>query len=115
MVLRCLAAYLFGLFIAAPALAGECLRDSDGAVVCGRGSCMIDWYGKLYCSREGGGAMRDQNGNVVCGVGYCASDDTGRVMCSTLPGGGVARDWYGKVKCEGGCFEGTPQLCEVAR
>lgn len=59
--------------------------------------------------------MRDQYANVQCGVGYCAKDDFQRVWCSTKPGGGAAVDSHGKVKCLGGCEEGSAKLCEEAR
>jgi hypothetical protein len=95
--------------------AADCVRDSYGNTVCGKGQCAADQYGKVFCAREGGGALRDRNGTVRCGVGYCATDDLGQVKCSTKPGGGAATDSYGKVKCLDGCADGTPELCEASR
>ena len=99
----------------AGAYAADCLRNQDGAVVCGKGQCAIDQYGKVFCAKEGGGAVRDQYGNVKCGVGYCATDDVGEIRCSRQPGGAATSDAYGKVKCLGGCQPGTQQRCEVPR
>jgi hypothetical protein len=95
--------------------AADCIKNQDGNVVCGKGQCAADQYGKVFCAREGGGAMRDQDGKVKCGVGYCAADDQGRTQCSTRLGGGAATDSNGKVKCLGGCKRATAQLCEAAR
>jgi hypothetical protein len=95
--------------------AGECVKNQDGHVVCGKGQCATNQYGEVLCAKEGGGAMRDQYGDVKCGVGYCATDDTGELRCSTKPGGGATIDSSGKVKCLGGCQSAKQQLCEVAR
>ena len=54
-------------------LAADCIRNSDGNVVCGDGQCAMDQYGKVFCAKAGGGAMRDRNGDVKCGVGYCVT------------------------------------------
>ena len=90
----------------------DCMNDQKGNVVCGKGQCEVDQYGKIYCADVGGGAMRDQYSNVKCGVGYCAKDDSGHVWCSKAPGGGAAVDTNGKVKCFGGCNEGSTSLCK---
>jgi hypothetical protein len=103
------------LFGAAHAHAADCVRDSNGNVVCGRGQCATDQYGKVYCAREGGGAIRDQYGTVRCGIGFCATDDGGRVMCSRTAGGGARMDAYGKVKCLAGCEEASARMCEEPR
>ena len=112
MIARALIACAFAVAIGAPALAGDCVRDSDGKVVCGRGTCQLDGYGNVYCAMEGGGAMREQYGKVVCGIGYCAADSTGRVKCSTRPGGVALIDINGNVQCAGGCRDGSAQFCE---
>ena len=105
------------LLVAATAAnaAGDCIKNQDGDVVCGKGQCAIDQYGKVFCAKEGGGALRDREGNVKCGIGFCATDDMGQVHCSTTPGGGAATDSYGKVKCLGTCQAASQRLCEVAR
>jgi len=105
------------LLVAATAAnaAGDCIKNQDGDVVCGKGQCAIDQYGKVFCAKEGGGAIRDQYGNVKCGVGYCAKDDLGDIHCAKQQGGGATTDSYGKVKCLGGCQSGAQQRCEVAR
>jgi len=95
--------------------AADCIKNSDGNVVCGKGQCEMDQYGAVSCAKEGGGAIKDEYGNVKCGVGHCAKDDRGRIRCSTRPGGGAAMDSNGQVKCLGGCRDATQQLCEKPR
>ncbi len=90
----------------------NCINDLYGNVVCGKGQCEADRFGKIYCADAGGGAMKDQFANVQCGVGYCAKDKFGHVWCSKEPGGGAATDSTGKVKCLGGCDEGSPSQCK---
>jgi len=90
-------------------------HSQDGDVVCGKGQCAIDQYGKVFCAKEGGGALKDQYGNVKCGLGYCAVDDMGQVQCSTQPGGSAATNSYGKVKCLGSCQGASQQFCEAGR
>jgi hypothetical protein len=111
--------FLIGCFLilaaSAQVNAADCIKNQDGNVVCGKGQCAMDQYGKVFCAKEGGGAVRDSSGNVQCGVGHCAADDGGRIRCSTKPGGGATIDSSGKVKCLGGCKSATQQLCEVAR
>ena len=106
---------LMTLAVSTHVIAADCINDSDGNVVCGKGQCAADQHGKVFCAKEGGGAMKDQYGDVKCGVGHCAKDDLGVLKCSTTPGGGAATDSYGKVKCLGGCKDATKQLCEVGR
>ena len=105
------------LLVAATAAnaAGDCIKNQDGDVVCGKGQCAIDQYGKVFCAKAGGGAMKDSYGDVKCGVGLCATDDLGQIKCSQKAGGGAATDSYGKVKCLGGCQSASPRLCEIAR
>jgi opacity protein-like surface antigen len=109
---------LVGCFLALAALssasAADCIKNQNGDVVCGKGQCAIDQYGKVFCAKEGGGALKDQYGNVKCGLGYCAVDDMGQVQCSTQPGGSAATDSYGKVKCLGSCQAASQQFCEAA-
>jgi len=107
--------FLIFLACSGGATAGECIRTSDGNVVCGEGQCATDQYGKVLCAKAGGGAIRDQNGNVKCGVGFCAMEDSGQAKCSTKAGGSAATDSNGKVKCLGGCTNATRQLCTLAR
>ena len=110
--------FLIGCFLAFASTAvnaGDCIKNQDGNVVCGKGQCATDQYGKVFCAKEGGGAKRDRNGDVKCGVGYCAADDMGELRCSTKPGGGATTDSNGKVKCLGGCQRATQQRCEAAR
>ena len=110
---------LVGCFLALAALssasAADCIKNQNGDVVCGKGQCAIDQYGKVFCAKEGGGALKDQYGNVKCGSGYCAMDDLGQIQCSATPGGSAAVDSYGKVKCVGRCQAASRQLCEAGR
>jgi len=110
---------LIGCFLTLTALshvnAADCIKNQNGDVVCGKGQCATDQYGKVFCAKEGGGALKDQYGNVKCGVGNCAIDDMGQVQCSTQAGGGAATDSYGKVKCLGRCQPASRQLCEAGR
>jgi len=112
MIARIIAACAFAVAIGSPAVAGDCIRDSYGKAVCGRGQCQPDEYGNVHCAREGGGAMREQYGKVVCGIGYCAADSAGRVKCSTKRGGGALIDINGNVQCAGGCRDGSAQFCD---
>lgn len=108
-------AWAIAVLVACPVQAGDCIRNTNGNVVCGKGQCMMDPYGKVFCAREGGGALREQYGTVVCGIGYCAPDDRGRIKCSTRPGGGAAMDTNGKVQCFEECHDASPRFCEEAR
>src|SRR5262249_1142620 len=111
-----LAALLLGMAMTATlAEAGDCIKDPNGNVVCGRGQCAADQYGKILCAREGGGAMRNRDGEVKCGLGYCAMDDLGEVKCSTQRGGDAMLDSNGKVKCLGECQPASASLCEAGR
>jgi len=103
------------LSVASAADAADCVKDSYGNVVCGRGQCATDQFGNVFCEFEGGGAVRDRYGAVRCGIGNCATDDLGQVKCSTKPGGGATSDSNGKVKCLDGCADGTPELCAAQR
>jgi len=75
----------------------------------------MDTYGKVFCTKAGGGAIKDKYGKVQCGVGRCAQDYLQEVWCSKEPGGSAAVDSYGKVKCFGGCEVATPKLCQEAQ
>ena len=115
MRIRFIVGCLVTLIAASDVMAADCITDSHGMVVCGKGQCAPDQYGKVFCAQEGGGAVKNRYGTVMCGVGYCAADDTGRLLCSARPGGNVARDSYGKVTCAGGCQDAQAQLCEDLR
>ena len=69
--------------------AGDCIKNQDGNVVCGKGQCATDQDSKVFCAKEGGGAMTDEYGKVRCGLGYCATDDMGKIRCSRKAGGGA--------------------------
>ncbi len=105
-------AVLICALVAAVSAAADCVKDQHGEVACGMGQCEIDAHGEVYCSEAGGGAIRDNYGEVQCGTGACAKDMMGQVWCSKVKGGGAAVDWHGKVKCLGGCEQGSHERCQ---
>ena len=115
MKIRLLVCCFLTLVAGAEVNAGDCIKNPDGNVVCGKGQCVTDQYGAVFCAKEGGGAMKDEYGSVKCGVGYCAKNDRGQIRCSTRPGGGATTNSNGKVKCLGSCQNATSQRCEEAR
>lgn len=113
---RFLVVCLLTLAAATQVNAGDCIKDQNGNVVCGKGECATNQRGQVFCAKEGGGAMTDEVGNVKCGVGPCARDDRGLVRCAKKPGGEIRIDSYGRVQCPGGgCQPATTQLCEAQR
>ena len=112
---RLIFACLVLLFACTEASAAECMQDQGGNVVCGRGQCARDPYGKVYCAPAGGGALADQYGTVKCGTGYCTRDEWGEVFCSRTRGGAAMVDTWGKPKCLGGCEAARPERCEAPR
>jgi hypothetical protein len=110
-----LAAVVIGLLLAGVPAGADCIKNLYGKVVCGEGQCEMDTYGKVFCTKAGGGAIKDKYGKVQCGVGRCAQDYLQVVWCSKEPGGSAAVDSYGKVKCFGGCEVATPKLCQEAQ
>jgi len=115
MKIRLLVCCFLALVAGTEVNAGDCIKNSDGNVVCGQGQCVTDQYGAAFCAKAGGGAMKDEYGTVKCGVGYCAKNDRGQIQCSKKAGGGATTNSNGKVKCLGGCQSATSQLCEEAR
>ena len=77
LAVRCLS--ILALAISTEVTAGDCIKDQNGNVVCGKGQCATDQYSKVLCAKDGGGAIKDRNGDVKCGVGFCATDDMGQV------------------------------------
>jgi hypothetical protein len=70
MIARVIVACAFAVAISSAALAGDCIRDSYGKVVCGIGYCAADEMGRVKCStKPGGGALIDSNGRVQCAGG----------------------------------------------
>jgi hypothetical protein len=93
----------------------DCIRNLYGKVLCGRGKCEIDQFGRVFCAQKDGGIMKDIYGNILCGVGHCAKNYMGQVWCSVEQDGSVATDSYGKVKCLGGCETGKLEICDEAQ
>ena len=102
-------------FVSVTQVNADCIKDQYGNVVCGKGQCATDTYGKVFCAQLGGGALQDGYGSVKCGVGNCERDAHGEVWCSIEQGGGASVDSYGKVVCQARCEAGTPQRCQGAR
>jgi len=115
MRIRFVVGCLVTLIAASDVMAADCITDSHGMVVCGKGQCAPDQYGKVFCAQEGGGAVKNRYGTVMCGVGYCATDNSGEILCSLKPGGSAAIDSDGKVKCLVGRQPATERLCEPPR
>jgi hypothetical protein len=103
------------LMVSLSAMAGDCLKDRYGNVVCGKGECASDDHLNIFCAPVGGGAVMDPHGHVVCGVGKCAKDDHNEVWCSKTQGGGAAADDHMQVKCLDDCDRATSELCEAAK
>ena len=106
---------LFSVLVLSFSAHADCVKNQYGDVVCGKGQCDTDQYGKVFCADLGGGAIRDRHATVRCGVGYCEKDSFGKVWCSRELGGAAAVDSYGKVKCVGGCEKGSAKRCQEAR
>jgi len=104
------------LFLLAPGISADCVRDSYGEVYCGGGHCQYDREGNVWCSRYFlGGVERTRDGRVLCGKGQCAKDARGQIYCSSVPAGAVLRDSSGRVRCYGRCEPATAAHCENTR
>src|SRR4029453_16129200 len=51
---------LVALIARSEVMAADCIRDSYGNVVCGKGQCAPDQYAEVFCAKEGGGAVKDR-------------------------------------------------------
>jgi hypothetical protein len=45
---------LVALIAGSDVMAADCVRDSYGNTVCGKGQCVTDQYGKVLCAKDGG-------------------------------------------------------------
>jgi hypothetical protein len=92
----------------------ECLSDSQGRVICGRGECVRSpMGGVVYCSAYFfGKAIATSAGTVVCSKGKCGVDIQGLIYCSKMEGGGAALNGFGSVVCYGGCEQASADYCE---
>ena len=93
----------------------DCIQNIYGKVFCGEGQCLVDDFGRAFCTPYSGGIVRDIGGSILCGVGHCATDIRGQVWCSAVENGNVTFDMNGRVYCDGGCTRGKKQFCEEAR
>jgi hypothetical protein len=93
----------------------ECQKDSRGMVVCGRGQCVTDIRGKVFCARYRYGAVvRLSNGRILCGKGQCAATLKGQWFCTTAEDGSVFKDWDGTIRCEEACEPASIANCEMS-
>ena len=92
---------------------GDCLKNLEGDVICGKGQCEKNRQGDIFCSRyEDGAAVRTRDGQILCGKGQCIKTSDGRVFCSTVERGSALTDLQGNAKCEGRCELASPLMCE---
>ena len=102
------------LILASGAVNADCMKDRSGDVICGKGECLHDRYGVVYCSAfRKGSAIRTSFGNIVCGKGHCVKDRYGEVFCSTEPEGDAVKNRYGEPRCEGLCERASADYCEM--
>jgi hypothetical protein len=100
---------------AASPAAAECKKDSLGDVVCGRGACIADVRGRVFCAKHRHGAVvTTMNGTILCGQGECASTMKGEWFCASEEDGAVFKDWDGSIRCAGGCEPASVANCETA-
>ena len=52
---------------------GTITKNSDGAVVCGHGQCVVDRAGIIMCSSQPGGSATINNMGVPVCAGVCVS------------------------------------------
>lgn len=65
--------------VGCPPLGGEVHMTLSGQVVCGKGRCVRDVFGKITCAAAPGGAVtQDATGNVAC-AGGC--EEASAVAC----------------------------------
>jgi len=92
----------------------ECQKDGRGAVVCGRGKCVIDIRGRVFCARyRYGGVVRTWYGATLCGRGECTATMKGEWFCAIEEDGSVFKDWDGTIRCAGGCEPASVANCET--
>ncbi|GGO67651.1 hypothetical protein [Bowmanella pacifica] len=101
------------LGLMASGVQADCLKDAEGDVICGKGSCARDSSGQVFCSAfKDGEAIRDRMGEVLCGKGQCRIDQNMQTWCSTTQGGGAERNDQGKIMCLEGCEPASKAMCE---
>jgi hypothetical protein len=102
------------LMLAGVPAAADCMKDSGGEVICGKGECQRDRYGRVRCSMfQDGAAVRDRHGEILCGRGQCVTTSRGEVYCSTVWRGAAEVDRYGVPRCEDRCEPASPDYCEA--
>jgi hypothetical protein len=94
----------------------DCLKNRDGAVICGKGRCERDTRGAVFCApHRDGNVVRMSDGTIVCAKGQCEKTAAGDVLCSATEGGGAYKDVDGTIQCVGGCVPASQQACETER
>jgi hypothetical protein len=92
----------------------DCMKDASGEVICGKGECQRDRYGRVYCAAfRDGSAVRTSRGQILCGKGECVTTSRGEVFCSTVWQGAAQLDRYGAPRCEGRCEPASADYCEA--
>lgn len=115
-IARPVALLLVLVALSAPGWASaDCQKNSRGAVVCGRGVCLADIRGNVFCARHRyGGVVRMTNGAILCGNGECTATMKGEWFCSSEEDGSVFKDWDGTIHCAGGCEPASVANCETS-
>ena len=102
------------LMLAGGSADADCMKNSGGEVICGKGECQRDRSGRVRCSMyHDGGAVRDRHGEILCGRGECVTTSRGEVYCSTVWRGAAEVDRYGVPRCEDRCEPASPDYCEA--
>jgi hypothetical protein len=78
----------------------------------GKGGCITDAVGQIYCSPPSGGILKNLIGTIVCGVGQCSENSIGQIMCSTQSGGYSAKNILNQIVCTGGCEQASQSKCQ---
>jgi len=113
-LIRLTAIALAWLIIAYGVVNADCMTNSKGDSICGKGRCLSDRYGAVYCSSFHKGSISSTSyGNIVCGRGLCVKTSNGDVFCSTEPEGAAGKDIYGEPRCQGQCELATADNCEA--
>ena len=103
-----------GLVLTSGMAGADCMKNTDGQVICGKGQCARDGRGVILCSAFAkGSAVFTSDGRIVCGKGRCVKTSRGTVICSTEPEGAVLIDRYGVARCQGECERASADYCEA--
>jgi len=103
-----------GLIFVSCLASADCLQNSKGDVICGKGECRQDMYGVILCSAyRDGSAVKMSDGRILCGKGRCVKTIAGEAFCSSEPGGAAMLDMHGVVHCDDQCEPASVDYCEA--